>query len=196
MKFEKVAAYPDAILPVRSTAEAGGYDLFAAEDTLIPSYLAIMEEMQLYLTWGYNFEDIIEKHPDWRPTLVPTGVKLYLEPNKTFEISARSSLPRKRWMIVANAPGKVDADYVDNPDNEGHIYVQIINLSPEAQVIKKGEKFAQGSIRQFFLVDDDTASGKRIGGFGSTGDALKEQNENNTLMQDITNKISDSETNI
>ena len=190
MKFERVSAYPDAILPVRSTAEAGGYDLFAAEDTIIPSYWEIMRHIQELLDNGYGtLEKVLEHNPDWRPTLVPTGVKLYLEPNKTFEISARSSLPRKRWMIVANAPGKVDADYVDNPDNEGHIYVQIINLSPEAQIIKKGEKFAQGSIRQFFLVDDDNALGKRVGGFGSTGDALKDHNESNTLMQDIANKI-------
>jgi len=38
MKFEKVSRYPDAILPIRSTEFAGGYDLFAAEDITIPSY--------------------------------------------------------------------------------------------------------------------------------------------------------------
>ena len=123
MKFERVAAYPDAILPVRSTAQSGGYDLFAAEDTIIPSYWKIMKGMEEEFELGYDFETIMTLHPNWKPTLVPTGVKLYLDNDKTFEISARSSLPRKRWMIVANAPGKVDADYVDNVDNEGHIYV-------------------------------------------------------------------------
>lgn len=169
MRFERVAAYPDAILPVRSTAQAGGYDLFAAEDTIIPSYWNMMIEMREQFELGYNFDTIMTLHPNWKPTLVPTGVKIYLDEDKTFEISARSSLPRKKWMIVANAPGKVDADYADNIENEGHIYVQLINLSPIDQVIKKGEKFAQGSIRQYFLVDDDNAEGVRTGGFGSTG---------------------------
>ena len=169
MKFERVQKYPDAIIPVRSTAEAGGYDLFAAEDTIIPSYWEIMGKMREEWENGYSFEDILQQHPNWRPTLVSTGVKIKLDSDKTFEISARSSLPRKRWMIVANAPGKVDADYYQNPTNDGEIFVQIINLSPIDQIIKKGEKFAQGSIHQFFLVDDDTATGERQGGFGSTG---------------------------
>ena len=42
-------------------------------------------------------------------------------------------------MIVANSYGLIDADYADNPDNEGLIYVQLINLSPVPQMIKKGE---------------------------------------------------------
>ena len=172
MRFERVTKYPDAIIPVRSTEKAGGYDLFAAEDTIIPSYGEIMPKLREQFDLGYDFNTIITLHPHWRPTLVPTGVKLYLDEDKTFEISARSSLPRKKWMIVANAPGKVDADYVDNLDNEGHIYVQLINLSPVDQIIKKGEKFAQGSIRQYFLVENDISGGERVGGFGSTGTNL------------------------
>jgi len=69
---------------------------------------------------------------------------------------------------VANAPGLIDADYVDNPDNEGHIFVQLINLAPFPFTIKKGEKFAQGVIRQYFTVNNDTHGGERMGGFGST----------------------------
>jgi dUTP pyrophosphatase len=61
----------------------------------------------------------LKKCPNYRPTLVPTGVKVYLDNDKYLQLSARSSLPRKNWLIVANAPGIVDADYVDNPDNEG-----------------------------------------------------------------------------
>jgi dUTP pyrophosphatase len=68
-----------------------------------------------------NIHDVFkeEKFKDYRPTLVPTGVKIYLDDDKSFDIQARSSLPRKNWLIVANAPGLIDADYVDNPDNEG-----------------------------------------------------------------------------
>jgi dUTPase len=43
MRFERVQAYPDAILPTRATEKAAGYDLYAAEDTVIPSYLEMMK---------------------------------------------------------------------------------------------------------------------------------------------------------
>lgn len=169
MRFEKVKKYPDAIIPTRSTEQAAGYDLYAAEDTLIPSYWEMMKSMREEFELGYTFETIMTLHPDWRPTLVPTGVKIYLDSDKKLDIIPRSSTPRKKWMIVANSYGLIDADYADNPDNEGLIYVQVINLTPIPQTIKKGEKFAQGVITQYFTVDDDNTNGKRVGGFGSTG---------------------------
>lgn len=192
MRFERVQKYPDAILPTRGTERAGGYDLYAAEDTIIPSYSEMMKQIELAnepniddalsILFGdfsdpkprTKFNDIHdvlkeERFKDYRPTLVPTGIKIYLDKDKTFDIQARSSLPRKNWLIVANAPGLIDADYVDNPDNEGHIFVQLINLAPFPFTIKKGEKFAQGVIRQYFTVDNDIHGGERMGGFGSTG---------------------------
>lgn len=179
MKFEKVLRYPDAILPIRSTEFAGGYDLFAAEDITIPSYQQIIYDMtqhygndyveQYFSNQKNILPEILKKYPNWRPTLVPTGIKIYLDKDKTFEISARSSLPRKNWLVVANAPGIIDADYVDNIENEGQIYVQLINFAPFEFTIYKGEKFAQGVIRQYFTVDDDVPGDMRQGGFGSTG---------------------------
>ncbi len=181
MRFERVSTYPDAILPIRGTENAGGYDLYAAEDVTIPSYEEIVRELRRTYTSTTQdknfiinsneniFPQIIDRCTfDCRPTLVPTGVKIYLDKDKTFDIQARSSLPRKNWLIVANAPGLIDADYVDNPDNEGHIFVQLINLAPFPFTIKKGEKFAQGVIRQYFTVDNDIHGGERMGGFGST----------------------------
>lgn len=62
----------------------------------------------------------------------------------------------------------IDRDYVDNPDNEGHIFFQIINLSPFDIVIPKGSIIGQGIVKQFYTTDDDAAVGSRTGGFGST----------------------------
>jgi dUTP pyrophosphatase len=84
------------------------------------------------------------------------------------QLSARSSLPLKHWLIVANGVGVIDGDYYDNPSNEGHIYFQLINLSPVPIVIKKGEKFGQGIFLNFGVTSDDKATEKRKGGFGST----------------------------
>lgn len=62
----------------------------------------------------------------------------------------------------------IDADYYNNRDNEGHIYLQIINLSPVDIEIKKGEFIGQGLIHYYITTEDDCATGDRIGGFGST----------------------------
>lgn len=62
----------------------------------------------------------------------------------------------------------IDADYCDNPDNEGEIFFQIMNLSPFNIGIKKGEAIGQGIILPYLTTDNDSASGKRVGGFGST----------------------------
>lgn len=62
----------------------------------------------------------------------------------------------------------IDADYYNNPDNEGHIFFQIINLSPFDIVLHKGDTIGQGVFHKYYTVDDDTAEGERTGGFGST----------------------------
>lgn len=60
-------------------------------------------------------------------------------------------------------------DYFNNPDNEGEIFFQLINLSPFAIQLKRGDKIGQGIIKTYEVVDDDRADGERLGGFGSTG---------------------------
>ena len=62
----------------------------------------------------------------------------------------------------------IDSDYYNNPDNEGHIYFQIINLAPFDIVLQKGEAIGQGIIKKYETVEDDNANGLRVGGFGST----------------------------
>ena len=35
---------------------------------------------------------------------------------------------------MANGVGIIDADYYNNPDNEGEIFFQLINLSPDNSI--------------------------------------------------------------
>jgi dUTP pyrophosphatase len=70
---------------------------------------------------------------------------------------------------LANGVGVIDADYADNPDNEGHILVAIANLGPAAVTIAAGERVAQGIFMKYLTTADDAADGDRLGGFGSTG---------------------------
>ena len=97
-----------------------------------------------------------------------TGVKCALEPDTYLELSVRSSTPLKYWLILANGVGIIDADYYNNPDNEGEIFFQLINLTAMPIQLKKGDVIGQGIIKKYLTTDDDAASGERVGGFGST----------------------------
>jgi dUTP pyrophosphatase len=101
-------------------------------------------------------------------TLVPTGVKAYMESNQYLQLAIRSSTPLNSYLMLGNGVGIVDADYVDNPDNEGHIFFQVINLSPFDIILKKGDIIGQGIFHTYSVTDDDVAGGERLGGYGST----------------------------
>lgn len=175
-RFEKVSKFAaaDFNLPVRKTTGAAGYDFEVAEDITIPSWTHQLMELSKadpsYV--GYTLEDMakLTKITGAKPTLVPTGVKCYLDPGCYLELSVRSSTPLKYWLILANGVGIIDRDYADNVDNEGHIYFQVINLSPYAIQLHKGDIIGQGIIKRYETIEGDEVVGLRIGGFGSTSE--------------------------
>lgn len=187
MKFEIVSKYADAglSLPVRKTAASAGYDFQVAEDIIVPSAIGLVNELAAFqITSEYCDDEFLTldkvakltKESDCKPTLVPTGIKCEMPDEYYLELSVRSSCPLKHWLILANGNGIIDADYYNNPDNEGHIFFQIINLSPFDILLRKGDTIGQGILHKYYTVDDDTASGAREGGFGSTDivDALND----------------------
>ena len=132
-------------LPVRKTKFSAGYDIEAAEDTIIPSFKKGM-----------------------KPTLVKTGVKAYMGEDEVLILANRSSNPGKKGLILANSIGVIDSDYYGNPDNDGHIMFAFYNIKDEDINIKKGEAIGQGVFQKYFVSDNDAAEGERLGGFGST----------------------------
>ena len=80
----------------------------------------------------------------------------------------RSSSPLKYWLVLANGEGIVDADYYNNPDNEGAIFFQVINFSPFPIRLRKGDIIGQGIIKSYRTTINDKATGLRTGGFGRT----------------------------
>ena len=128
-------------LPKRSTMHSAGYDVEAAEDTIIPSF-----------------------KKGQKPTLIKTGLKAYMGEDEVLILANRSSNPGKKGLILANSIGVVDSDYYENPDNDGHIMYAYYNIKDEDIEIKKGQAIFQ----KFLVADDDTAGGTRAGGFGST----------------------------
>ena len=157
-RFEIVSNYEEEgiDLPKRSTAHSAGYDICAAEDTLIEAYQGT----------DSTSSDGILSYP---LALIPTGLKIKLDENQFVQLVPRSSLYRKTGLLFSNSPGIIDADYYGNPDNEGHLFIAVLNLGKEAVLVKKGERIAQAIIMSYGLTEDDNATGERLGGFGSTG---------------------------
>jgi dUTP pyrophosphatase len=159
-------------MPVRGTEDAAGYDLVVAEDTIVPSFWSYFVEWEEEGCFDGTLTldecaNLMKKHGT-KPTLVSTGMKCHLEPGYYLELSVRSSTPLKYWLVLANGVGIIDADYCDNPSNEGEIYLQFINFGPCDIHLKRGDKVGQGIVKMFYITDDDIAEGQRTGGFGST----------------------------
>lgn len=173
-KFEVVNRFKDADIPIpeRKTAASAGYDFVVAEDITVYPWIDLYNEMMFTesSTDAMTLTEVadITKHASARPTLVPTGIKCSLESDTYLELSVRSSSPLKYWLILANGVGIIDADYYNNPDNEGEIFFQVINLSPFPIKLQKGDVIGQGIIKHYITTEDDAATGERLGGFGST----------------------------
>lgn len=142
--FEIVSAYvgKEIHLPVRKTAKSAGYDIEAAEQVVLAPHTV---------------------------TVVPTGLKAYMEGDEYLGIHIRSGISIKKGLMLVNSVGIIDSDYYNNPDNEGHIMIAYFNTKDVPYTIEKGERIGQGIFTKYLATTDDAASGERLGGFGSTG---------------------------
>lgn len=143
--FEKISKYANVNfpMPVRKTKFSAGYDFCVPEDvTLEPGVMK----------------------------LVPTGIKAYMQEGEFLGMHIRSSMAVKKQVRLVNNVGIIDADYYNNPDNEGHIMLALVNMGEEDLVLNKGECIAQGIFYNYLLADGDAmiAKASRSGGFGST----------------------------
>lgn len=144
--FEKISKYAGVTFPLprRKTKFSAGYDIFVPEQVILKPGVV---------------------------TLVPTGIKAYMQEGEFLGLHIRSSAAIKRGLRLVNNVGIIDADYYNNPDNEGHIMVAIENTKSEAVVLEKDECIAQGIFYSYLLADGDdlVAKSDRTGGIGSTG---------------------------
>lgn len=144
--FEIISDYKDKNiqLPVRKTAKSAGYDLEAAEDMLIKA-------------GQYG--------------VIATGLKAYMQDDEYLGIHIRSSLAFKKHLNLINSQGVIDADYYNNPDNEGHIMIGLVNFGTKDVFIQKGMRIAQAIFYKFLTTDNEIKHDNiRQGGFGSTGE--------------------------
>jgi dUTP pyrophosphatase len=146
--FEVIANYRGrgVELPMRKTHDSAGYDIATTENVCLqPGQLA----------------------------LIPTGLKAYMQPDEYLAIHIRSSLAIKHRLYLANSQGIIDSDYYDNPDNEGHILIGLVNGGSAEVMLPEGMRIAQGIFCRYLRADADEQAEKRerSGGIGSTGSA-------------------------
>ena len=123
--------YESYKLPNRESTAAAGYDLFLVEDlTIAPN-------------------EIVK---------IPTGVKMRCENDEVLLIIVKSSTGFKYNIRLVNQVGVIDADYYNNKDNEGHIFVKIQNEGDKTITFKAGEAVAQGVFIKYLLTKSDNGS--------------------------------------
>ena len=128
-------------LPIRATKGSAGYDLAVNESgTIMPGEIK----------------------------LVGTGVKIKMPETEVAFVVPRSSLPRKKGLVIPNSIGVIDSDYYDNPANDGEVKIQLLNIADQPITYTTGDIFAQVIFVHYHLVDEDHALAERVGGFGST----------------------------
>ena len=143
-KYAELAEEDRPIIPTRGSSRSAGYDL--------RSY-----ELAFTLKPGQT-------------KLFATGIKAFMSDDEFLDVRSRSSTGVKKRCIVSQGVGTVDADYYDNPDNEGHIFVPLTNMGDKDVIIEFGERIAQGVFSKYLTVDGDNVITQRNGGFGSTNE--------------------------
>jgi dUTP pyrophosphatase len=145
VRVERLPHAEGLALPAYETTGSAGMDLRAAVAEFEPIVLAPGERR-----------------------LIPTGLKIALEPGYEAQVRPRSGLALKHGVTCLNSPGTIDSDY------RGEVGVILINHGQVAFEIRRGERIAQMVIApyaQAVMAEvealDETARG--AGGFGSTG---------------------------
>ena len=111
--------------------------------------------------------------------MVPTGLILDIPEGHSVRVHARSGLSLKQGLVLANAEGVIDSDYVEE------LMVLIWNISDNAIEIHTGDRVAQAELikdETYSIVETAARPGvktSRIGGMGSTG--VKEEGNAITL---------------
>ena len=133
--------YDNIRLPKRATTGSAGYDFFST----IPYNLTPGETVK-----------------------IPTCIRCLMDENWVLMLFPRSSLGFKYQMGMCNTIPVVDSDYYVS-DNEGHIFIKLVNRGDKIINIATNDRIAQGIFLPFGITVDDDCENKRNGGFGSTG---------------------------
>lgn len=129
-------------LPTRGSEHSAGYDFYSPVN-------AVINPNESVLIW--------------------TDVRSHMYWDNVLMLYVRSSMG-KHPVIIANGTGIIDADYYDNESTGGNIGIRLFNAGNTPYEINIGDRIAQGVFTKYLTTKDDNTTGKRHGGFGSTGE--------------------------
>ena len=140
LRQEIESMYYGLELPIRATSGSAGYDI----RTPFSFSLKPGEEIK-----------------------IPTGLRCKMNDNYVLLVFPRSGLGFKYRETMSNTIPVVDSDYFYS-DNEGHIFIKIVNCGNKEFCVKNNEAFVQGIFFEYGITDDDHVEATRNGVFGST----------------------------
>ena len=132
--------YDNIILPQRATTGSAGHD--------IASPIAF------------------ELKPN-QEIVIPLGIRCVIDEGYVMLVFPRSSMGIKHGLYIKNTVPVIDSDY-SRSDNEGHIYLCVVNGGDKSVCIYEGDRIAQAMFVPFGVADTEKVTVKRNGGIGST----------------------------
>lgn len=119
---------------------------------------------------GYDFESIIDfTLAPGEIIKIPTGIKIHMNHDDVMFLIVRSSQGFKYNVRMCNQIGVFEADYCNNPSNEGHAWIKLQNHGDKDYVVHRGDKICQAVFTKYLTVDnEEEIESVRVGGLGST----------------------------
>lgn len=101
--------------------------------------------------------------------LIPTNFIIKTPEGYMLMLTARSSLAKKKGLMMANGVGTIDQDYCGDTDE---LKLNVYNFTDSEVTVEKGERLAQGifvKIDRAEWNEVERMSTESRGGFGTTG---------------------------
>lgn len=171
LKFFKTN--PDVISPAFATRGSACFDIhaFLPVDAEVELHRSYSTHPQFMVVTGATAWPGVTLHPGDR-VLIPTGLIFDIDINWSVRLHSRSGVALKKGLILTNAEGIIDSDYVDP------VFVMITNTSSRPRTIEHNDRICQAEMvpSPYYDLEEITTpptrkTGRtgRMGGFGSTG---------------------------
>jgi len=153
-----------AMLPERKTKFSAGLDLAVCFDHV--SVVKVFDERNEPYMIAVNQTLVIPPHQN---ALVPTGLKMSVDPGYFIAIYPRSGLSVKEKLTLINCVGVIDADYMDE------VMITLFNASDIPLAVSNYQRVAQMMVQKCEIIPEiiygplKKKDSDRDGGFGSTG---------------------------
>jgi dUTP pyrophosphatase len=138
------------------------------DESINDAYSVVLPERATKFSAGYDFYSPLDFSLEPGESIkIPTGIRCGINTDYVLMLYVRSNVGFKYKVVLANGTGIIDSDYYSS-DNEGHIFIKLVNNGNVHFYVKKGEAICQGVFLEYGITEDDCVETTRNGGLGST----------------------------